>query len=574
MSWLRRNSLLLAIIIIAFVLRFAWLDNVPTSTNFDQLHYFLDAKSFFVTGKDISGTVSLLDIFMFHYPAWAGMQAELPYLLVMFSVGPFGFSLAHAALPNVFLSTATVILLYFLGRQLGNHRIGLIAAFLGAINPWLIFSGRTGYEVAPAMFFYLLTLFLLLRTRDKYLLLAIPAMFLAFYSYIGTKLIFLPFILICLAYSYFVVSKQKYSRYYLIILLSACVLVAGFIFQLSTQPTSRVSDIFLPNNPHVREQVNSVRQASLSSPITNIFENKLTIYGRTLLANIFNLLSPQYLFGTGDFFFSLGRHGLFYYLDGLFLLIGGIRFFSENRKRAIFFGSLLVVAMLPHVFHDPKGSSNFTPHITLFIPLILFIIAFGIETSLKAVTKKLWQNLLSLGILVIYALLTTNFLHLYFHQFPLSGNIFVFPNRVLSTYVSLSLKDNQRVIVHASNPLLTFREYLFYSNSYSTDQVAKINALITTKNYSLGSVTFVQCTSDIASGSATVIYEALCNQKNEKPYVTIAHLKDSGSSFTIFNDKLCKDVPKRSFIADLKVSDLNVEKLNPTQFCEKFIISY
>lgn len=572
---LKRHSFFLAIILTTIFSRFFLLNNVPSATSFDQLHYLLDAKSFYETGRDINSTISLLDIFLFHYPQWAGMQAELPYLLTLLSVGPLGLSLAKAALPNAILSTGIVILMYFLGKELVDKQFGIIAAALSSINPWFIFSGRTVYEVVPATFFYLFTMYILLKAKGAYLLLTIPVMLLAFYSYIGTKMIFLPFIILCIAYSFFVIHKKRYATYYLVILGVAIMIVGVFLYQLNAQPdTSRMGDIFLPTHPHLAEEVNNIRQSSLSSPLIKFFENKYTLYVRTLIANIFNLTSPTYLFGTGDYFFSIGRHGLFYYLDALFLLIGIVYFFKGNRNRSLFFIALLVISTFPQVFHNPKGDGNFTPHLALFLPLLLLIIAYGLYTLINSLQNKWYSPVVTIGIFLIYSLLFLNFLIIYLYQFPLNGNILIFPNRVFARYITLVSSQNQQVVVHASNPLLLFREYLFYSGIYTKKNILKINNLIQKRTYEIPNITFIQCSSPTTRKDATVIYESLCNVKIDKPHRTIAHLKDSGGAFAIYNDVLCDKMPTKNYISEVTLTDLFVEKLNTKSFCEQFILSY
>ncbi|PIZ48145.1 hypothetical protein COY32_00490, partial [candidate division WWE3 bacterium CG_4_10_14_0_2_um_filter_41_14] len=51
----------------------------------------------------------------------------------------FGFSNAVARLPFILLSLITVILIYYLGKKAFNANIGLLAAFIHAVNFWAIF---------------------------------------------------------------------------------------------------------------------------------------------------------------------------------------------------------------------------------------------------------------------------------------------------------------------------------------------------------------------------------------------------------------------------------------------------
>ncbi len=144
---------------------------------------------------------------------------------------------------------------------------------------------------------------------------------------------------------------------------------------------------------------------------------------------------------------------------------------------------------------------------------------------------------------------------------------------MFARYVTLASSQNQKIIVHAGNPLLLFREYLFYSGIYTKKNIPQINNLIQKRTYELPNITFVQCSSPTTK-DAIVIYESLCDVKIDKPHRTIAHLKDSGGAFAIYNDVLCNKMPTRNYISKITLSDLFVERLDKKIFCEKFIISY
>src|SRR3989304_6645988 len=99
-----RRSIVIAILLFsfAFVLRKVLLHVVPTALSPDEITYVLNAKSIYLTGKDISGTWNPLFLtpVPFEYP-----QSELIYPVLTPFIGPVPFSLAGAHLPGaVFLS--------------------------------------------------------------------------------------------------------------------------------------------------------------------------------------------------------------------------------------------------------------------------------------------------------------------------------------------------------------------------------------------------------------------------------------------------------------------------------------
>lgn len=314
-DWLKEHGILLSILVLGILLRFLYIHSVLVSSNDDQIHYMLNSQSFLLSGKDMTGSVTPLDLILFKYPPLESPQAELPYFLEMFSFSLFGASFFTSLLPNIILSILTIVMAYGIGKELINKNVGFIASVLTAINPWSIFIGRTAYELVPATFFYMVALYLFLKAKKWAILLTIPFLVLAFYSYIGTKLTLVPFVLTASIFAYFFINKRKFLLQYCIVI-AAAVLLSGFFFmQISRSDGSRVGELLLPTNAEIQKQVNDVRRLSLPSPLLSVQTNKLTVYARVLTLNAFNSLSPTYLFLNGDYFFSQQRHGLFYFID-------------------------------------------------------------------------------------------------------------------------------------------------------------------------------------------------------------------------------------------------------------------
>ncbi|MBI5045140.1 MAG: hypothetical protein HZC02_04385 [Candidatus Levybacteria bacterium] len=573
MKIINTYKFLLVIIFFSFVFRGLYLNYVPTATNNDQLHYLLDGKSMYVTGKNLAGDRSLFDILMFHYPKNETVQAELPYIFSIITVGPFSFSLAHAAMLSVFLGVGVVILLYFIGKFLINEKFGVILALLASSNPWFISMSRSSYEMISATFFYLLTFFIFQIAKGKYLYLAIPAMLLSFYSYIGTKLIFLPFVAICIVYSYLVLQKKKYKKEFIIIFSFSVLLMAFFFFQLSRQPElSRVNELFLPWNSHVTKNVDHLRHVSLVSPLSSIVDNKYTVYVRTVIANIANVFSPGYLFEYGDYFYSLERYGIFHIIDAAFLIIGCIFFFTKMKKKSVVFLFLIGISILPQIFHDPEGTGNFTPHITLLIPFLLIVIAYGIYFLIELDEVKKYRKVICLFIIGAYLASLLHFSQVYFFHHPLVGNIVSFPNRAVASYISRA-SQSKKIVAHVSNPQLSVRDYLFYANAMNNKNVSEVSSKLRNKNYVFKNVLFVQCTDEVDERGATVVYESMCNHKTKENGLELAQLRDSAAAYEINNDNLCSRFGQKNFISSVPFRNLHIEAISDKEFCETYVIN-
>ncbi|MBP6882444.1 MAG: glycosyltransferase family 39 protein [Candidatus Levybacteria bacterium] len=577
MALIKKHWVILSIVLLSLLFHLTFLSSVPISTTNDQLHYHLDAQSFFYTGYDLTNSVSLLDIFLFKYPPQETVQAELPYLLDLLPLGLFGSSLTSAAFMSALFSAGIAIVLYFLGNIFGNKRLGYLAALLGAINPWIVVVGRSAYEAIPALFFYLLLLLLFYVLRGKKLLIIIPVLFLAFYSYIGTKLLFLPFLLACGIFSYFYIHKRKFLIEHLAIIISAIALAGFYLFQISNaEGASRVGDIFLPTDPRISQLVNTLRQDSMPFLFDSLLINKFSIYFLMVIENIFNTLSFTFFFLTGDYFFSLFRHGLFYIADAVFLFIGIGSFFKKNKATTIFFSSLLLISLLPHVLHNQKDAGQFSPHVTLFIGLLLLVIAHGISATISSFSNKK-QIFVIGGILLIYLFSIINFIHIFFFQSPLSTGIYTPSRRLMSKYSIEAMTKTEKVVIHTDDARTDYKNFLFYNNLITKSTISEIKKMLQTNEnvFSYKNIQFVSCgdPKEVAKDT-TLVIGRICYKSLPLKSIEIPQLKDSGGTYTIYNDKVCKGINGQRYIKDLKLSDLAIEDLTSEQLCKKFLLSY
>ncbi len=569
-----RNYLpLIFIILLALFLRVLWLDKVPNAVGGDELTYIINAKAMFISGTDISGTWNPLTGFIFKYPAYTTPQAELPYFLLAPIVGLFNFSLFSVRIIYVLLSVFSVYLIYLISKQLFNKNVGLAASFITAINPWSIYMARTTYENTPAVFFYLLGFYLLLVLTKRKILLTIPIFFLTFYSYVGTKVSFLPFVLIIVLFSYLFVNKKKYGREYATVLISCTLLIILFAFAVfSTSGPSRVGELISLNSPEISKQVDYVRKVSIQNPFTGIFENKITIFSRIVLTKLFKSFSFDYLFVYGDNFYSILRHGFFYVLDALFLLIGFAAAYTFKKRVFFLLFSLTLIGALPQLLYSAR-TDNFSIHLSLTFALIPVFIGVGLWETVNLIKNKVYfySSLIIIGLL--YLFLVFNFLNIYFYQFPLGG-YFDFHVRLLSKYASLAEQNGQPVTIYSPSAPDIFKKYLFYSNSYNKDTYLKVRSVYKADKFDFGRLKFRGCdnTIDPTASNGLIIYDFNCGAlKKDYKHIAIPRLSDGGQSYEIFNDKVCSGLSLKPYPYGLKIDDFAIENLSPQKFCETFI---
>ena len=569
---------LILVILLASFLRLLWIDRVPIAIGGDELTYIINAKSLFLTGSDISGTWNPLSGFIFRYPAYTLPQAELPYILLAPLVGLTPLSLFDARITYSLFSILTVVLIYFIAKELFNREVGFIAGIIAAINPWMVYIGRTDYEASPAILFFLVGLYILLKAKKEKILISIPFLFLAFYSYIGTKLAFIPFVFIACLYSYLVVNKKLYLKYYLVVFLASFLLVglfaASFLFKVSSSP-SRLGEVLTPNDPSIVKQVDEIRKITIQTPLTNIFENKITMYLRIVITKLFKSLSADYLFVSGDTFFSILRNGMFYILDAFFLLVGIAAVYSQKRKSFWFLLALVFISTFPQILHT-ADLGNMVFHLSLMFPFLVILIALGIWEIINIFKNKYYFYGSIAITTLLYTFLLFNFLNIYFFQWTLQDN-FDFHVRTFSKYVSLASKNQQEVLIYSPSAPDIFKKYLFYTNSYNKDTYLTIRKIYKANKFNFGNLKFMGCdnTIDPTKTSDLIVYDFQCgNLKKDYSHLAISRLSDGGQNYEIYNDKICSQYPLKLYPSGITIGDFSIETMSASKFCETFVTSH
>jgi len=573
--FLKKNLFLILIILLAAFLRFFWIGKIPAAIGGDEMVYILTAKTIFLRFTDLSGTWNPLSIFTFHYPAGEG-QAELSYFLLAPIVGYAGFSIFAIKAFYAILGIFNVLLIYLITNKLFSKNAALFAGFVAAINPWQIFLARTSYEMGPAVFFFLLSFYLMLVLKNLKILIAVPFLFCAFYSYIATKLAFLPFVICVLIYCYFV--NKKYFKQYLTVFLLSFLLVLFFAFTLKTsQVGQRTSEIFFPNNPLISTQVNELKKASIQIPFLNFFDNKLTIYSQVLFTKFINAISFNYLFITADNFYNVG-YGFFYLIDLIFVSLGLYFGFSKKRKESILLCAILIFSLAAQLVHVPVEGNvmeNFSPHLSLFLAILLIFIGFGLS-QLCLIKNKSLKIASILVVVLIYFISLAGFLNVYFFQYSLRDN-FGFHVRLMSEYAKLASQNGQEVVIYSPQYQDEFKKYLFYADSLNNNNFSKIkNMLSANEKIVLDNVAFMGCDNSVdpTKTKKVILSNNVCGGLSSKAKrLSIARFSDGGELYGIYNDTMCSRFSLKPYPSNISVNDFDVEQMTAPQFCQTFVIS-
>jgi len=561
---------LLIVIILSLVLRLIILDKIPTGISDDELDYIVNAKSIFITGKDISGIWNPLSLTTppLEYP-----KAELPYIIISPLIGLMNFSLFAARFPFALFNTALVAVLYFIAKRIFGKQQAVIIGFLSAINPWMIFFARTAFEAPVAILFYMTAFLIVIYSKGWRILFAFPILLIAFYTYIGTKIIFIPFVICISLFSWLFINNKKYTKQYISLFLLSIGLFFFYFVNQTLHNNSRLSEVFTPFNSQVAEEFISQRKLSLNNPFMGIASNKITVFLRQSTEKYLNTFSPQllFLYGDGRSTFSIRQHGLFYFVDLFFLIMGIYGLYRKNKRLWVMLISLVLIAPLPSVLSNV--GTTYPTRSALLFPLLIMLTGYGIWYTLYS--KKFFS--FKLFVVLIYILSLSNFLYIYVFRNPIyNSEGFGFSGRILTKYISLAENNKHKVVLLSDTsgvvPSL-FKQYLFYTNNYNKSSAQEISELIQENDYSFRNLTITPCPQNFSQKSIYIsVPDSKCKKiENNLEYTTIPLLSDGGTIYKIFNDLVCTKYKLKRYPENLVLSDFDIDNLSEEGFCTRYI---
>jgi len=141
-------------VLVGAVLRLHQLDVIPADIGWDLPYNYTDALSI------LNGQYRIF------FPSNQGREGLFFYLIVLVTrLAPLShFSIK---LTSALVGIATIPALYLLGRKLFNPSVGLVAAFLLALNRWHIVLSRSGFRVILLPIFTILLLYTVVRALQN-----------------------------------------------------------------------------------------------------------------------------------------------------------------------------------------------------------------------------------------------------------------------------------------------------------------------------------------------------------------------------------------------------------------------
>ncbi len=553
---------LFLIVSLLIAVRFLWLDKFPPGFNHDEADVVLSAKNYWISGADISGIK--FPISLFATKTQAGL-AGLPSLITAPFLGIFNLNLFSARFIFVIVNIITGIFLSLVVFRLSkNKNLSIISFVVFLANPWSFIYARSLTEAPFALLFVLAGTYFLFGSNGKKIFFSLIFFIFAFFSYFGAKPLLPILVFFLLGIHKHVTKKTRLVFYVIYFSVFLLVFASYFIFGHS----ARAGELIFSNLNKYSSVINDQRRMSIDFLGNGIFNNKVVSLIWEMVGKYFGAYSPDYLFFGGDprSTYRLGNHGMFYLLDGVFVIIGiyALAKQKKDRKGLLYFISVLfMIGPIGSVVSAIENSYIFRSF--LLIPGFVILISLGIYYLIQNLFPRK-RIFVILGITLVYLILILNFFNFYFFKFSITQqeNNF-FSERILTNYL---FRSKNKVVVVVGSPVQIFQQYLFFSGYLNTHRATPIAE---SGKYFIDNILITSDCSDVNfQDTFAVSSQVKCDIKLTK-FIEIQDEKDAGVIFKIYNDKMCSFLKLDPWRRFNLLSDYSVEKLTNANFCERWL---
>lgn len=394
---------LITIILIAATVRIVALGQFPNGFTGDEAQQGYSAYSILKTGKDEWGEILPL------FPRGFGdFKPPLYTYLTIPSVAIFGLSVEAVRLPAAVIGILTVILFYYLSKELlKDEKIAFWSSLLLAINPWHIQLSRTAFEGGLGILTFSISLLFYLKSGIKNLSLAAFFWGLTLYSYHSWRVFTLLFIagLILINRKKFTSAKNWIAGLVLLIFILPLIFNINYVLQ-------RSSDVGIFSKNQIDGYFSNKGTSPLPPTLDRVLDNKYLYLLNEFSGNYLSYFSPVFLFSDDrpdNTYLNFPYFPLLYLIELVFWLFGIYLLISKRLENHRIIILWIILAIIPASL--ATGSMNASRAPTL-LPLVSIISAIGATFVIEK--WRFGQNF----ILAILGLSFILFLHFYFITLP------------------------------------------------------------------------------------------------------------------------------------------------------------
>lgn len=399
--------LLVLIISLGIVLRFWQIGGIPASLDWDEAAWGYNAYSLGIDGKDEFG----IHLPYKYIESFGDFKPPLYAYLDVIPVKIFGLSEFSTRFPSAFFGSLTVLLTYFLTKEVftkskRKEQIALASSFFLAISPWHIMLSRAAFEANVSTFFIILGVLAFLKAVNSnkwFLLISAISFSLTIYTF-NTARIFVPLFVLILAFfnRSKLLSMKKQTILSLALGLIMVLPIMPFLF--SPQAKLRFTEVNIFTDPTIVKTANQEIKNENGLIFEKIIANRRIFYALDFVKHYFDNFNPNFLFINGDpnQRFSTQDMGELFIWDLPFLAIGLFLLFREKQGHYYILPFWILLGIIP------AATARETPHalrIETILPTLQIIGAVGfiyiIDFIRARFTPKTSKILISFVVLVL-----------------------------------------------------------------------------------------------------------------------------------------------------------------------------
>ncbi len=378
--------------------------------NSDEASFAYNGYSIAKTARDEYGT-----LLPTRFKAFGENKLPVTIYTIAAFVGPLGLSETTTRLPFILIGIISPILFFVLARKLtGNETVGLIAAFLASISPWIQIMSRHIHEniIMLALVIGMLWLLYELKKRvtmRKLFILSLLVGIGLFTYHIGKVIA-----VFALLWVLYLIAATKENR--ALIKNAAVIFIIPLILFGATElmnPTSRISNLLFTSNKGFTLSIEELRKEHDSRIVHNKISKSISVLSNQYLS----YFSPEFLVRKGDNNARFGFEGIspITPVTYIFILIGLYFMFKNKEESRFLLLSLMLTAPLSAALSWQEYS--LTRSFLLIIPFLIFA-SYGIYHGTIALKRSSFKVIFLTG--VIGSILYFNFFSwdFYFNHYP------------------------------------------------------------------------------------------------------------------------------------------------------------
>lgn len=455
------------IVVLAFLLRVVWINSTPPSLSHDEVAIGYNAWSILQTGKDEYGTkfpVLFQSFDDYKLPGYIYMTA--------LSEAVFGLTSIAVRLPSVILGTFSVLLLYFLLREVFKKDdkfafVPLLASFLLAISPWSVNFSRAAFESNGSVFFLLAGTLFLLKSSKQYKYIALSALFfaLSIYFYYTARIVIPAILLVHLVTQRSEIMKFKQKA--VVFTMSFVIFLLPILPNMFSSGLSRVNQVSIFESREVTANYRDMQERKNDDLGSKLLYNDKIAYGMQFVDNYLKNFNHDFYFTTGT-----GPMGLLYLWELPFFYIGIISLLLfKNKSKWILFAWFLSVPVVGGLTMNQPNALRTLPNAAI-TPVFS---ALGIISAFGWFKAKHLAKPFSLVLGIIILAFFVRFLSLYFDYYPQkSASMWGDGHKAMAEYVNTTKGQYKKVYV-SGEYWRPYVYYLYYSGYAPSDYQGKWN---------------------------------------------------------------------------------------------------